>query len=46
MRRLVTCGQMMGYEHDGFWQLMDTHRDYQLLNALFDGGDAPRVVWS
>jgi len=45
MRRLVDDGQMMMFEHDGFWQPMDTRREYQLLNSLYEGGKAPWVVW-
>ncbi|HEY9855753.1 MAG TPA: glucose-1-phosphate cytidylyltransferase [Stenomitos sp.] len=45
MRRLVQDRQMMVYEHDGFWQPMDTHRDYMLLNELYDKGTAPWVTW-
>jgi glucose-1-phosphate cytidylyltransferase len=46
MRRLVQDGEMMVYQHDGFWQPMDTFRDYKLLNALHDKGDAPWVRWA
>jgi len=45
MRDLVSDGQMMVYEHDGFWQPMDTHRDYLLLNELYNKGAAPWVIW-
>jgi glucose-1-phosphate cytidylyltransferase len=45
MRRMVADGQLMVFEHDGFWQPMDTSRDYQLLNALFGQGKAPWVRW-
>ena len=45
MRRLVADGQMMVYEHAGFWQAMDTHREYLLLNKLFASGKAPWVTW-
>lgn len=45
MNRLVADGQLMLYPHDGFWQPMDTHREYILLNRLFDSGKAPWVVW-
>lgn len=45
MRRLVDAGQMMVYEHDGFWQPMDTNREYQLLNSLYEKGEAPWVRW-
>jgi glucose-1-phosphate cytidylyltransferase len=43
IRRLVKDQQMMMYEHDGFWQPMDTSRDYQLLNSLYSDGRAPWV---
>lgn len=45
MRRLARDGQMMMYEHDGFWQCMDTYRDFQLLNGLFADNQAPWVKW-
>jgi glucose-1-phosphate cytidylyltransferase len=45
MRNLVKDGQMMVYEHDGFWQPMDTNREYVLLNELYDKGEAPWVKW-
>lgn len=41
MRRLARDGQMMMYGHDGFWQCMDTARDYQFLNDLWASGNAP-----
>lgn len=43
MNRLVADGQLLLYPHDGFWQPMDTSREYQLLNALYDSGEAPWV---
>ena len=45
MNRLVADGQLMLYPHDGFWQPMDTHREYTLLNRLFDSGKAPWAIW-
>lgn len=45
MNRLVADRQLMLYQHDGFWQPMDTHREYSLLNRLFDSGKAPWVIW-
>lgn len=45
IRNLVQDGQMMVYEHNGFWQCMDTNRDYLLLKGLYEKGDAPWVVW-
>lgn len=43
MNRLVTDQQLCLYAHDGFWQPMDTSREYQLLNALYARGNAPWV---
>lgn len=45
MRKLVSDGQMMVFEHDGFWQPMDTNREYQILNSLYEKGIAPWVKW-
>ena len=45
MRKLVRDSQMMIYEHDGFWQPMDTYRDYMYLIGLCTKGEAPWVVW-
>ena len=38
-------GQMMAYEHQGFWQRMDTLRDKNHLESLWDAGNAPWKVW-
>jgi len=45
MQNLANDGQMMMYEHDGFWQPMDTYRDYKMLNGLIEKQKAPWVVW-
>ena len=45
MRKLVQDGQMMVYEHNGFWQPMDTYRDYLYLNGLWNKGGAPWKNW-
>lgn len=45
LRRLAADGELMAYEHHGFWQPMDTLREKQLLNALWDSGKAPWCVW-
>lgn len=45
LRRLVKDKQMMVYEHNGFWQPMDTHREYVLLNDMYRANKAPWVVW-
>ena len=43
IHNLVKDGQMMMFRHNGFWQPMDTSREYQLLNSLYENGDAPWV---
>jgi glucose-1-phosphate cytidylyltransferase len=43
IRQLVKDEQLMMFEHDGFWQPMDTSREYQLLNSLYEKGEAPWV---
>ena len=41
MRGAARDGQMTVYRHEGFWQCMDTPREYQLLNDLWASGNAP-----
>ena len=38
-------GEMMAFEHAGFWQPMDTLREKNLLEELWDSGKAPWKVW-
>ncbi|GHT76712.1 glucose-1-phosphate cytidylyltransferase [Bacteroidia bacterium] len=45
MKKLVEDGQLMVFEHDGFWQPMDTSREYSLLNQLYNDKKAPWVKW-
>jgi glucose-1-phosphate cytidylyltransferase len=45
MRGLVTDKQLMQYNHDGFWQPMDTYREYILLNSLYEKNIAPWKKW-
>tara|TARA_S200000501_G_scaffold378992_1_gene445913 strand:- start:9378 stop:10145 length:768 start_codon:yes stop_codon:yes gene_type:complete len=34
-------GELMAFEHEGFWQCMDTKRDYQFLEKLWSNDEAP-----
>jgi glucose-1-phosphate cytidylyltransferase len=43
--RMVKDGQLGIYEHSGFWQCMDTMREYNLLNELWEQGKAPWKIW-
>ena len=45
MEVLAASGHLVGYRHSGFWQPMDTLRDKQQLEALWDDGRAPWKVW-
>ena len=42
---LASTGQLMAFEHDGFWQPMDTLRDKNYLEDLWQSGIAPWKVW-
>lgn len=41
LQRLAKDRELMMYEHKGFWQPMDTSREWRLLNELWDSGAAP-----
>jgi glucose-1-phosphate cytidylyltransferase len=45
MERLAADGQLMAFQHEGFFQAMDTYREYELLNQLWDKQQAPWKVW-
>lgn len=43
---LTEKGQLAAWRHEGFWQPMDTLRDRELLQGLWDEGRAPWKVWA
>lgn len=43
--KLAEMDQLMAYPHDGFWQPMDTLREKNLLEELWQSGNAPWKVW-
>ncbi|RYG90231.1 MAG: glucose-1-phosphate cytidylyltransferase [Alphaproteobacteria bacterium] len=45
LQRLAADGQLMAYEHHGFWQPMDTLRDKHHLEELWASGKAPWKRW-
>lgn len=45
LETLASQGQLAAYEHEGFWQPMDTLRDKLQLEALWESGKAPWRVW-
>ena len=46
LRRLTREGQLASFRHEGFWQAMDTLRDRNELQELWDSGRAPWRVWT
>jgi len=45
MSTLAAQGQVRAYQHDGFWQCMDTYREQQMLSGLWNAGQAPWKIW-
>jgi len=45
LKRLAEEGELIAYEHDGFWQPMDTLREKNLLEAHWETGRAPWKAW-
>lgn len=45
MQELAALGQLMSYEHEGFWQCMDTQREMNKLESLWQTGTAPWKIW-
>jgi glucose-1-phosphate cytidylyltransferase len=43
LERLASEGQLKTFRHEGFWQCMDTVRDRDYLNKLWDSGNAPWI---
>lgn len=43
---LAAAGQLGIFKHEGFWMGMDTYRDWNELNGLWDRGEAAWKVWS
>ncbi|MBT9584584.1 glucose-1-phosphate cytidylyltransferase [bacterium] len=42
---LAEAGQLMAFEHDGFWQPMDTLRDKNQLEQMWSSGQPPWKSW-
>ena len=46
LEEIADAGELMAFRHGGFWQPMDTIRERQLLESLWDEGRAPWKTWS
>jgi len=45
LQQCASDGELFVYEHLGFWQCMDTLRDWQVLQSLWESGAAPWKIW-
>ena len=45
MERLAAEGNLAAYPYRGFWHAMDTVRDRNYLQRLWDSGEAPWKTW-
>ena len=45
LNRLAADGELMMYAHDGFWQPMDTYREMQHLESLWNSDHVPWKLW-
>ena len=45
LNQLASLGQLMSFEHHGFWQPVDTLRDKKLLEHFWESGKAPWKNW-
>ena len=45
LERLAADGQLVAYQHEGFFYAMDTYREYQALNELWSSNQAPWRIW-
>ena len=42
---LAAHGELTAFRHEGFWQPMDTYREYTILQGLWDSGESPWRTW-
>jgi glucose-1-phosphate cytidylyltransferase len=45
LNSIASAGELMAFEHQGFWQPMDTLREKKLLEELWESGRAPWKTW-
>jgi glucose-1-phosphate cytidylyltransferase len=46
LQTLSANGKLGVYKHNGFWQCMDTARDKEMLEKMWNNGSAPWLVWA
>jgi len=45
LKNLALDGELYTYKHEGFWSPMDSLKDKNDLNKLWDSGKAPWKTW-
>lgn len=45
LEAIATLGELKAYDHDGYWQCMDTQREKEKLEELWASGKAPWKIW-
>jgi glucose-1-phosphate cytidylyltransferase len=45
LAKLAKSGELTAYLHEGFWQCMDTQRELDILNSLWNRRKAPWIIW-
>jgi glucose-1-phosphate cytidylyltransferase len=45
LEALAAAGELVAYRHTGFWFAMDTYREWQMLEDLWNAGKAPWATW-
>lgn len=45
LKNLAKDSQLAVYEHSGFWRALDTFKDVEVVNNMYENGDAPWKVW-
>lgn len=45
LEQLAEKGELMSYTHNGFWQCMDTMRDKEILESIWNSKNVPWKVW-
>jgi glucose-1-phosphate cytidylyltransferase len=46
LEALAADGELYAYRHSGFWQPMDTYREFVMLNDMWSSGQAPWKTWA
>ena len=42
---VAKAGQLNAFLHEGFWQSMDTFREYEILNKMWSESNPPWKIW-